>query len=136
MMPSFLIPVRRLRSLPGSFTWPRRVGMVSARDADAVALEGLKGYLKRYLGRGAVTTWRAGGTGDVCIIRDAAVKGEEAYRLTVTPAGIEVAARTDAGAFYGVQTLQELIVMHGQSDRALDVRRFRRPGAGRNGKRA
>ncbi|NQT92712.1 MAG: family 20 glycosylhydrolase, partial [Lentisphaerae bacterium] len=36
-------------------------------------------------------------------------------RLTVTPDGIEIAARTNAGAFYGVQTLQELIVMHGEA---------------------
>jgi hypothetical protein len=113
-MSDFLIPVRRLRKLPGTFSWPRRVQLVSARDADGVAYEGLKGYLKRYVSRSATITWRAADTGDVRILRDASIKGDEAYRLTVTPDHVEIVARTDAGAFYAVQTLQELIVMHGE----------------------
>ena len=35
-------------------------------------------------------------------------KGYDAYALTVDPEGIELAARTEAGLFYGLQTLRQL----------------------------
>ena len=35
--------------------------------------------------------------------------GAEGYRLTVTPAGITIAAAREAGLFYGLQTLRQLI---------------------------
>ena len=40
---------------------------------------------------------------------DPAVAGEEAYRLEVTPRGIEIRASTDQGLFWGVQTLRQLL---------------------------
>jgi hexosaminidase len=47
--------------------------------------------------------------GAVRFIRDPAVKGAEAYRLRVTPAGVTVTASTDAGIYYGATTLWQLI---------------------------
>jgi len=40
---------------------------------------------------------------------DAAIAGAEAYRLVVTPTGVTVAASTDAGLYYGAETLWQLI---------------------------
>jgi hexosaminidase len=40
---------------------------------------------------------------------DPSVQGEEAYRLTVTPRRIEIAAADDRGLFWGVQTLRQLL---------------------------
>ena len=40
---------------------------------------------------------------------DASVQGEEAYRLTVSPKGIVIAAADDRGLFWGVQTLLQLL---------------------------
>lgn len=50
-----------------------------------------------------------GRRGPIRLMRDRAVKGEEAYRLTVTPAGIQVAAATDAGLVHGAMTLAQLL---------------------------
>ena len=113
-MSSFLIPVRRYKSLPGTFQLPNRVELSSSRDADRVALEGLQAHLRRELKRSSRVVWTGTDTGTVRLVRQASVKGVEAYRLTVSEGGIEISARTDAGAFYGVQTLQELITMHGE----------------------
>lgn len=50
------------------------------------------------------------GRGNIRFIRDRAVAGEEAYRLDVTPADITVRASSDAGLFYGAETLWQLAV--------------------------
>ena len=38
-----------------------------------------------------------------------AARGPESYRLTVSPAGVELTAPTAAGRFYGLHTLQQLV---------------------------
>jgi hexosaminidase len=40
---------------------------------------------------------------------DPTVKGEEAYRLLVTPRGVIIQASSDKGLFWGVQTLRQLL---------------------------
>ncbi|HET7331235.1 family 20 glycosylhydrolase [Dyella sp.] len=40
---------------------------------------------------------------------DPTVKGEEAYRLVVTPRGVIIQASSDKGLFWGVQTLRQLL---------------------------
>jgi len=49
------------------------------------------------------------GTGTIRFRRDATVGGDEAYRLTVTTSSVEVRAGTDAGLYYGAETLWQLI---------------------------
>ncbi|GLQ98918.1 glycoside hydrolase family 20 protein [Dyella mobilis] len=45
---------------------------------------------------------------------DPSVKGEEAYRLSVTTRGVIIQASTDKGLFWGVQTLRQLLpLQHG-----------------------
>ncbi len=46
--------------------------------------------------------------------------GAEAYRLTVAPDGIRIAAGGPAGAFYGVQSLRQLLPPHTLRRTALD----------------
>ncbi|AZM46312.1 beta-N-acetylhexosaminidase [Streptomyces sp. WAC 06738] len=46
--------------------------------------------------------------------------GPEAYRLTIGPDGIRIAAGGPAGAFYGVQTLRQLLPPHTLRHSALD----------------
>ena len=45
--PSLLIPVRKRRPLPGSFSWPDTVRLTSCRDADRLPLEQISVELKR-----------------------------------------------------------------------------------------
>lgn len=41
--------------------------------------------------------------------RDPSVRGAEAYRLSVTPAGVDIRASGNAGLYYGAETLWQLI---------------------------
>ncbi|WP_066588596.1 family 20 glycosylhydrolase [Sphingomonas pruni] len=91
-------------SQAGSFSFARATmaaddagGMAAARRlADLVARTGGP---KLALAKGGTIRFR----------RDASIKGEEAYRLRVTPAGVTVSASTDAGLYYGATTLWQLI---------------------------
>jgi hexosaminidase len=50
----------------------------------------------------------------VRVYRNCDIAGEEAYRLTIREQGIEICAKTEAGAYYAVQTLRELIAIYGE----------------------
>jgi hexosaminidase len=47
--------------------------------------------------------------GTIRFRRDPTIKGDEAYRLRVTPAGATVSASSDTGLYYGATTLWQLI---------------------------
>ena len=49
------------------------------------------------------------GTGPIRIERDPSIPGDEAYRLTIGPAGIRIAASGDAGLVHGAMTLAQLL---------------------------
>ena len=52
----------------------------------------------------------------IALAIDPSVKGDEAYRLSVTPHGVIIQASTDKGLFWGVQTLRQLLPLeHGVS---------------------
>jgi hypothetical protein len=91
-----------------------------AIEADRLPLGQLERDLGSYLprrGEGAVT---------VRLVRDTGIGGAEAYRITIRPAGIVVAASTDAGAYYGVQTLRALLAVGaGPQGREKGDRRLR-----------
>ena len=48
------------------------------------------------------------------IYRDKEIANCEAYRLIISREGIEIRASTDAGAYYAVQTLRELVAIYGK----------------------
>lgn len=49
--------------------------------------------------------------------RNARIGGAEGYRMVVTPGAIEISAATDAGLYYGAETLWQLIASSGSSGR-------------------
>ena len=91
-------------SQAGSFSFARAT--ITADDAGGTAaarrlaeLVTRTGGPKLALARGGAIRFR----------RDASIKGEEAYRLRVTRAGVTVSASTDSGLYYGATTLWQLI---------------------------
>ncbi|WP_454882872.1 family 20 glycosylhydrolase [Sphingomonas oryzagri] len=77
---------------------------VDAGDAGAsAAADRFIGLLRRSRGPAL-----SKGKGRIHFIRDRALAGGEAYRLDVTPADVVVRAGTDAGLFYGAETLWQL----------------------------
>ena len=55
--------------------------------------------------------------GTIRFRRDDSIRGTEAYRLTVTPSGVEIRSATDAGLYYGAETLWQLIASKGGAGR-------------------
>jgi len=87
--------------------------LASCRTADTLVLTQLQDAIARQLGCRTKITLNAFGPAAVRISRDTAIKNDQAYRITIRPTGIDIAARTDAGSYYAVQTLGDLISLYG-----------------------
>jgi hypothetical protein len=111
---NLLIPVHRCVKERGVFRWPAAAILASPSAADLVPLGQLAEDLAT-LGVRARIERNAVGPAAVRLRRDKAVAGREAYRLTIAPSGVEIAASANAGAYYAVQTLRELLVAHGRA---------------------
>jgi len=100
-----LVPAKRFTPAGGAFRWLRDVRMSPSAEADSLPLGQLERDLAARLPR------RGEGAVAVRVVRDGGIGGAEAYRLTIRAADIEVAAASDAGAYYGVQTLRALLAV-------------------------
>ena len=112
-MTPLLIPPRRITPLPGRFAWPERPELVAAERDDLFSLRQLASELRAFQLKPDITV-DAEGSCALRVVRDRRITHAEGYRLTVTPEGIELRARTAAGAFYGIQTLRALTARHGR----------------------
>ena len=111
---NLLIPVRQCTAQRGRFALPEAAILASPSSGDTLPLSQLAADLAP-LGVRARVARSAWGPAAVRLRRDKAVAGAEAYRLAISPAGIEIAASADAGAYYAVQTLRELLAVHGRA---------------------
>ena len=109
---SLLIPVRRCKESSGAYRVPEKIIIASCRTADALPLSQLAASLKA-LGVRSRTVFDTATPAGIRVGRSPKPAHAEGYRLTVTPDGVEILANTDAGAYYGVQTLRELLRCHG-----------------------
>jgi hypothetical protein len=108
-----LVPVKKVIFRKGFFHWPAQPILASPRSADVLPLEQLSSDLtKQFLKAGIVRN--AFGPADVRMHRDEKTADDEAYRLIITGDGIEIFAKADAGAYYGLQTLRDLISIYGK----------------------
>ena len=115
-----LVPVRRFTARPGVLRLPESVILAGAGDADVLPLAQLAMDLDRLGIRSTVAVGEVP-SAFVQIRRDPSVHGSEAYRLTVSPKGVEVHASADAGAYYAVQTLRDLLSASGRTLRACVI---------------
>ncbi|MCK4601141.1 MAG: family 20 glycosylhydrolase, partial [Phycisphaerae bacterium] len=110
---SLLIPAKRFVRQTGSFTWPQKPALASPRSDDVLPLSQLSKDLTRRIGAKSHIERNAFGPADVRIRRDRKIRNTESYKITVSPKGIEIFASDDAGAYYAVQTLRELLAIYG-----------------------
>jgi hexosaminidase len=97
-------------SQKGSFSFAH--AQIAASDAgERAAGERLRFLLARS-GGPKLTLKRSG---PIRFRRDPNVAGGGAYRLTVTPRGVDVSASTDIGLYYGAETLWQLMASAGAS---------------------
>jgi hexosaminidase len=93
-----------VKEAPGSFVIARAA--IAADDAGGMAAAQ---RLAELVARTSGSKLRLAKNGAIRFRRDRAIRGVEAYRLRVTPAGVTISASTDAGLFYGATTLWQLI---------------------------
>src|SRR6185312_8274008 len=99
----------RLEIDHGSFALNRNVRIVAPADRRA---QEIAAFLRDGIREDSGIALRTGAAGDqprIELRTDPSVHGEEAYRLTVTPQRVEIAAADDRGLFWGVQTLRQLL---------------------------
>jgi len=113
-MSQLLIPVQKYTRRQGAFRWPDRPILATARTADELPLKQLAEDLKGKLRTPARLARNAFGPATLRVARGNDLDGPEAYRLTVAKDGVEIVAGSAAGAYYAVQTLRDLLAVHGR----------------------
>ncbi|MEQ7874477.1 family 20 glycosylhydrolase [Sphingomonas sp. ASV193] len=89
----------------GAFTVDSSTAIAASDPGEANAAALLAGRARTDRG----LALRGGGGGAIRFVRDSAIADPEAYRLTVAPAGVEIAASGDAGLVHGAMTLAQLL---------------------------
>ncbi|MHC4131695.1 MAG: family 20 glycosylhydrolase [Planctomycetota bacterium] len=115
-----LIPVKKVNLRKGSFRWPEKPVLSGSSSADILPLQQLISVLKQYRFKARIARDSLDSAA-LRIQRDKNIKSSEAYRIVVGPEGIEVYAGTDTGAYYAVQTLRDLVAIHGKSLPACQI---------------
>ena len=108
-----IVPVPAKMDLsPGTFTLVADTCLVADRPSNSTAQQ-LVGYLKPATGFAlTVSNVRSAAAKPAIVLKQDATLtglGSEGYRLTVTTESIEISAHAQAGLFYGVQTLRQLL---------------------------
>lgn len=109
-----LVPVKKVIFRKGFFRWPARSILASLHTADNLPLKQLSGDLTKKNIKANITK-NASAAMAVRISRDRRIENNEAYRLIVTPDGINCYAKADAGAYYALQTLRDLVRIYGRT---------------------
>ncbi|KKM03724.1 hypothetical protein LCGC14_1771530, partial [marine sediment metagenome] len=127
-----LIPVKKSRRLGGTFRFGKSVLLASSHSSDALGLKQLAADLAAL---GVSARVKIGKSrppdADVYVRRTKRIKDPQAYEMTVKAGGIEVRAFWAPGAYYGIQTLRDLLAVHGRTlpaTRIEDWPDFRRRG--------
>ena len=119
-VPEFLIPVKQYERGSGVFRVPEAATLSGTAPDDTLPLGQLAGDLAEH-GVSARVTAGAGASAAVRIRRDPRVAGAEAYEMAIGPDGVEIRASADAGAYYAVQTLRDLVALHGRELPACEI---------------
>jgi hexosaminidase len=112
-----LIPVKKIILQKGFFRWPAHSFTAYSNSSDIE--QSLLSFDRKT--RGAT----------IRINRDKRITDGEAYRLLVDSSGVEISVGADAGAYYALQTLRELMKIYGNTlpyCRIEDKPDFRRRG--------
>lgn len=106
-----IVPPRSHAPGDGAFTFPNDLRVGSIHHADVIPARQLIDELST-VGSAAAYTRSTKGA-EILIRRVRSAGSPEGYELQVTPQRIVVSAPSDAGAYYAVQTLRELVREHG-----------------------
>ncbi len=125
-----VVPVKKVVFQKGFFRWPARPILASSYIADVLPLKQLICSLPNRCLNARITK-ESPRPAALRIYRDKNITGCDAYHLNITQNGIGVHTNSDAGTYYAVQTLRELVAIYGNVlplCRIDDEPNFRRRG--------
>ncbi len=108
---NWLIPPRKWQILGGVYELPSAIRVAATEPKHSVAVDQVMTALTDLGIKQAADS--ANSQHGIRLLRDGPQQ-EEAYELRIQADGIEIAAATEAGLFYGVQTLRELLRLYGR----------------------
>ena len=108
---NLVVPVRRCTDEQGSLALSSPVSLSSMLGEDALPLSQLSDELAAVGVESRVRMGAASAT--VFVRRDRSFPRPEQYRLKIGEDGIEVVSSTAAGAYYALQTVRDLVRIHG-----------------------
>lgn len=95
------------------------IEIASVHEADRTPVLGLIEDLARVDVRGRMSSRTA--AAQILLLRDKALAHPEGYRLSVKRNRIVVLSGTDAGCYYGIQTLREMLRTHGNTIPCVEI---------------
>lgn len=112
-MRTLLIPVQLFQPASGNFRFGRSISISSIHTVDELPGSQLAGDLRKMGVPAQFCTGQS--SAKILIRRDRRLSRQDEYEIRIAEAQIEILAGNDAGAYYGVQTLRELIRLHGKA---------------------
>lgn len=112
-MKDLLIPVQKFERLEHEYEIGPAPVLSSIHQEDTLPLQQLRDDLSALHVHGKISLGAA--SADILIRRNRHFAHPEQYQLTITPQGIEVVSSSAAGAYYAIQTLREILRIHGRT---------------------
>lgn len=109
----FLIPVRKYFSRTGHFDFPEKVLIASPRIVDKIVMMQLAEQIKRQIDKKVKICLSANDSADIQIIRNNDIINREGYQIDISTKKIIISASDDAGVYYAIQTIRELLLLNG-----------------------
>lgn len=96
----------------------QNVGQINCPDE----LANEKAHLLRILAdRAGITTLNDNGTAQITLSIDTSLNDDEAYTLSIDENGVNIAGKTAAGVFYGIMTMEQLMIDDNASARCIET---------------
>ncbi len=117
---NLLIPVKKAKFLTGMYRWPQKTVLSGFCGDDILPLRKLKNDLLKYSVKARLAQ-NPFGKADLKVIQDTSIANPEAYRLVITPEGISVYSSSNAGTYYAIQTLRDIVQIFGKTIPAVAI---------------
>lgn len=113
------IPPRTIRDHGSQYEFPSDITLSTIHRSGRLPLHQLRNDLSRVGVRARLR--RGASLANVTLLHVRTISHPEGYRLRIRPDSIEITASTAAGAYYGVQTLRDLVQRSGRKIRCCEI---------------
>ncbi len=121
-MPLLSPPPRKIRLIPGRLVLPDRIDIGVDKGFSATLMPGLDEFKNATNQPGKREFFSDNSSSAlVRLIKLQSGIPQQGYRLKIHPGGIEIATGEEAGAFYGLQTLRQILLHHSAALPCMEI---------------